>query len=200
MNGPVRRLVNPTTDSARALDNEWLVTNGLGGYASGTLSGIPTRRYHGLLVAALPAPVGRMVMLSHLDAQLRLPSGGVVPFDPEPRFDLDTLSEDERPLTLVEFRLEFGLPAWRFEGSGYVVEKRVLMPYRQNTVHITYQVVETAGPVRLELRPFMHIRHYESPLTDPVSRDYAITAVNKRFEVVPGVDLPSLRMLFYGGK
>ena len=55
---PVRRLVNPTADGARALANEWIVTNGLGGYASGTLSGILTRRYHGLLVAALPAPAG----------------------------------------------------------------------------------------------------------------------------------------------
>ena len=200
MSGPVRRLVNPTTDGARALANEWLVTNGLGGYASGTLSGILTRRYHGLLVAALPAPIGRMVMLSHIDAQLRLPSGGLVPFDPEPRLDLDTLSEHERPLTLVEFRLDAGLPIWRFEGSGYVVEKRVLMPYRQNTVHVTYRVVEAAGPVRLELRPFMHVRHYESPLTDPVPHDYAVTAVKRRFEIVPGADLPSLRMLFYGGQ
>src|SRR5262245_22873649 len=200
MSGPVRRLVNPTTDSARRLTNEWLVTNGLGGYASGTLSGILTRRYHGLLVAALPAPVGRMVMLSHIDAQLRLPSGGVVPFDPDRRLDLDASSDEARPLTLAEFRLDVGLPTWRFEGRGYAVEKRVLMPYRQNTVHVTYRVVEAAGPVRLELRPFMHVRHYESPLTDPVSRDYAITAVNKRFEVVPGVDLPSLRMLFYGGQ
>ena len=200
MSGPVRRLVHPTADAARALANEWLVTNGLGGYASGTLSGILTRRYHGLLVAALPAPVGRMVMLSHLDAQLRLPSGGIVPFDPEPRLDLDTLSENEPPLTLVEFRLEVGLPTWRFEGSGYAVEKRVLMPYRQNTVHVTYRVVDRAGPVRLELRPYLHVRHYESPLTDPVLRDYAITAVKKRFEIAPGADLPRLRMLFYGGQ
>ena len=45
---------------------EWLVTNGLGGYASGTVAGVVTRRYHGILVAALPAPLGRMVMLNHL--------------------------------------------------------------------------------------------------------------------------------------
>ena len=193
--------MNPTADGARALANEWIVTNGLGGYASGTLSGILTRRYHGLLVAALPAPVGRMVMLSHVDAQLRLPSGAVVPFDPEPRpLDTHTPSEAEPPMTLVEFRLDLGLPTWRFEGSGFAIEKRVLMPYRQNTVHVTYRVVEADGPVRLELRPFMHVRHYESPLTEPVSKAYAITAVNKRFEVIPGADLPNLRMLFYGGQ
>jgi predicted glycogen debranching enzyme len=198
---PVRRLVNPTADGARALANEWLVTNGLGGYASGTLSGILTRRYHGLLVAALPAPIGRMVMLSHVDAQLRLPSGAVIPFDPEPRpLDTNTLVADEKPMTLVEFRLELGLPIWRFEGSGFAIEKRVLMPHRQNTVHVSYRVVEATSPVRLELRPFMHVRHYESPLTDLVSKAYVITAADRRFEVVPGSDLPNLRMLFYGGE
>ena len=54
---------------------EWLVTNGLGGYASGTISGVITRRYHGYLIAALPAPLGRMVMLSHIAVQVRYPDG-----------------------------------------------------------------------------------------------------------------------------
>ena len=201
MTGPVRRLVNPTADGPRALLNEWIVTNGLGGYASGTLSGPLTRRYHGLLVAALPAPIGRMVMLSHVDAQLRLPSGAALPFDPEPpSLDADAAGGGERPMTLVEFQLELGLPTWRFEGHGFVVEKQVVMPHRQNTVHVTYRVTEASGPVRLELRPFMHVRHYESPLTEAVSKEYAITAVNRRFEVFAGADLPSLRLLFYGGQ
>src|SRR5579871_7024705 len=62
------------------LDREWLVTNGLGGYASGTVGGVPTRRYHGLLVAALPAPLGRLMMLNHLSEQIRLPDSTVVRF------------------------------------------------------------------------------------------------------------------------
>src|SRR5688500_7777648 len=57
------------------LRREWLITNGLGGYGSGTISGVVTRRYHGLLVAALPAPYGRVVMLNHLAETLRLPDG-----------------------------------------------------------------------------------------------------------------------------
>lgn len=56
---------------------EWLVTNGLGGYASGTLAGVVTRRYHGLLVAALPAPLGRTVMLNHISERLIMPDGRV---------------------------------------------------------------------------------------------------------------------------
>src|SRR2546421_13044580 len=56
---------------------EWLVTNGLGGYASGTGAGILTRRDHGMLVASLPAPLGRMVRLNHLLERMRLPGRGV---------------------------------------------------------------------------------------------------------------------------
>src|SRR5262245_16729960 len=55
------------------LEQEWLVTNGLGGYSSGTVSGAATRRYHGLLIAALPAPLGRVMMLNHLTEQFRFP-------------------------------------------------------------------------------------------------------------------------------
>ena len=54
------------------LEREWLVTNGLGGYASGTVSGAATRRYHGLLIAAHPAPLGRVMMVNHLWEFLRL--------------------------------------------------------------------------------------------------------------------------------
>ena len=57
------------------LTREWQVTNGLGGYASGTVCGVATRRYHGYLVAALPPPFGRTMMLNHLTELLRLPDG-----------------------------------------------------------------------------------------------------------------------------
>jgi len=60
------------------LDREWLVSNGLGGYASGTVSGAVTRRYHGLLIAALPAPLGRVVMWSHVSEFLRFSDDDVV--------------------------------------------------------------------------------------------------------------------------
>src|SRR6185295_14634793 len=60
-------------NARRLLRQEWLVTNGLGGYASGTISGAVTWRYHGLLIAALPAPFGRVVMLNHLSEHLWLP-------------------------------------------------------------------------------------------------------------------------------
>ena len=67
------------------LNDEWLVTNGLGAYASGTLSGIITRRYHGYLVAALPAPFGRMMMLNQLGERLELPDSRFVQLTGEER-------------------------------------------------------------------------------------------------------------------
>src|SRR6516164_2309282 len=73
MREPLRSIPWPPSDSAdpeSLVTREWLVTNGLGGYASGTVPGVMTRRYHGLLIAALPAPLGRIVMLSHVAEQL----------------------------------------------------------------------------------------------------------------------------------
>src|SRR5439155_22123346 len=90
------------------LDREWLVTNGLGGYASGTISGAVTRRYHGLLIAALPAPLGRVVMWSHVSEFLRFSEDDVVSLGAEERAggQLDLKSADY----LTEFRLEDGIP------------------------------------------------------------------------------------------
>src|SRR5712692_3001765 len=67
------------------LTRAWLVPNGLGGYATGTVGGVSTRRYHGLLIAALPAPLGRRMMLNHLSELLRLPDGSTVQFGGEER-------------------------------------------------------------------------------------------------------------------
>jgi predicted glycogen debranching enzyme len=198
---PMRRLHCPSADSASYFTREWLVTNGLGGFSSGTISGIVTRRYHGLLVAALPAPTGRMVMLSQVDAQIRLQSGRIIALAPQPPGSVDGAApSDGRALSLVEFRLECGLPIWRFEGEGLVIEKRVLMPYRQNTVHLTYRLLSGPSPVRLELRPFMHVRHYESPLSEALPNPYVLTAVDGRFEVRAGTGLPPLHLLFHGGQ
>src|SRR5215472_8333798 len=67
-------------EAQQLLRREWLVTNGLGGYASGTISGAVSWRYHGLLIAALPAPFGRMAMLNHLGESIRFPDGHLVQF------------------------------------------------------------------------------------------------------------------------
>src|SRR5438477_733164 len=111
------KLADVTGEHARQmLRREWLVTNGLGGYASGTICGSITWRYHGLLIAALPAPFGRMMMLNHLAESILLPDGRAVeiggdePSRPEPG--------SHPGHAISEFRLENHLPVWRFETDG----------------------------------------------------------------------------------
>jgi predicted glycogen debranching enzyme len=133
---------------------EWLVTNGLGGYASGTVAGVVTRRYHGLLIASLPAPLGRLVMLNHLLERVRLPDRHVYWLGDED--EVAGPNAAERADHLVEFRLELGLPVWRYTLKGCTIEKRLLMPYGQNTVHVTYHLLEGDGALRLSLRPSVH--------------------------------------------
>src|SRR5262249_10460648 len=107
------------------VEREWLVTNGLGGYASGTVPGVATRRFHGLLIAALPGPLGRVCMLNHLSESVRGPDGTV--------FWLGGHEKAEGGLDLpgaghlAEFRLELGLPVWRYRAAGCVVEKRLVL-------------------------------------------------------------------------
>ena len=141
---------------------EWLVTNGLGGYASGTVAGMLTRRYHGMLIASLPAPLGRMVLLNHLLERVRLPARGVIWLGDEDEVAGPNIAD--RTDYLKSFRLELGLPVWRYEVDGFTIEKRILMPYGQNTVHITYRVLAGEGVVRFNLRPSVHYRGYEAPV------------------------------------
>ena len=176
------------------LTREWLVTNGLGGYASGTISGAITRRYHGLLIAALPAPHGRMVMWSHVSEFLRFGPKDVVSLGGEERAggQLDLQGAD----FLREFRLEDGLPVWTYHVRDLVLEKSVLLPHLQNTVHVNYRVLAGEKRARLELRPAFHFRHHEAPVDVGTAGPYKLTSVGDRYEIAAprGRALPPLRM------
>jgi predicted glycogen debranching enzyme len=175
---------------------EWLVTNGLGGYGSGTIAGVMTRRYHGLLVASLPAPLGRTVMLNHLLERVRLPSTGVIWLGDED--EVAGPNAADRYEYLAEFRLELGLPVWVYRIDGFTIEKRILMPYGQNTVHVTYRVLEGTGTVRFNLRPSVHFRGYEAPVDEALAETYTISAQRNRYELSAGEAWPILRMLLVG--
>src|SRR6266508_1895304 len=105
---------------ATLIEREWLVTNGLGGYASGTVSGAATRRYHGLLIAAHPAPLGRVMMVNHLWEYLRLPDCRTIPFGGEEKLQGELHVHGIEHL--VDFHLDSGLPVWRYEVEGCVLE------------------------------------------------------------------------------
>lgn len=177
------------------ITREWLVANGLGGYASGTVSGVTSRRYHGLLIAALPAPLGRRVMLNHLTELIRLPDGTTLRIGGEERGRQLQLHGAD---LLREFRLEMGLPVWRYEFGDYVLEKRIILPHRQNTVFINYRLVEGTGIVRLKLRPAIHFRGYEEPVSAAHFGPCSVACLERRVEVASPPPLPPLRLFVHG--
>jgi predicted glycogen debranching enzyme len=172
------------------------VTNGLGGYASGTVAGVMTRRYHGMLVASLQAPIGRLVMLNHLLERVRLPGLGVTWLGDED--EVAGPNASDRREHLAEFRLELGLPVWVYRIGGFTIEKRVLMPYAQNTVHVTYTVIEGEGRARFNLRPSVQYRSYDAPVDQPLVQIYTISATGGRYELSAGPALPVLRLMLAG--
>ena len=126
---------------------EWLVTNGLGGHASGTGIVEPMIcRFHGLLIAALSGPLGRVVMLSHLSELVRLPDAKSIQLGGEEL--AGGLLQLPGAGYLAEFVLEEGLPVWRYRLEGCTLEKRLLLPHMQNTAHVTYRLLNGNGPVR----------------------------------------------------
>jgi len=185
-----------TENPERLLSREWLVTNGLGGYASGSIAGVATRRYHGLLIAALPTPIGRTVMLSHVGEWVRLPDRRTIALAGEERPDMSF----QLPEILTEFRLEMGLPVWTYHVGDAVLEKRILLPYGQNTVHVNYRLSGPGPGVRLVLRPRVHFRGHELPVEEGYDQPCRLHVLDRRFEVhsEENPQLPPLRMTLLG--
>jgi predicted glycogen debranching enzyme len=200
MNALVRRidLQQAEHDSRERLRREWLLTNGLGGYASGTISGSVTRRYHGLLIAALPAPLGRVMMLNHLAEDVLLSDGRRVQFGGEEPSRAEDAPDSPLGLFITEFRLECQLPVWRYDIEGVVIEKRVLLVHGQNTVHVTYQLLSNHEGVRLELRPSFQFRPHENDVAEPWKDEYRLLIHGTRYEVHAGQDYPPLRLSLEG--
>lgn len=201
MNEPIVRVAWPSRESGGSdatLNREWLVTNGLGGYASGTLVGVITRRYHGYLVAALPAPFGRVMMFNDLVERLEFPNGKIYPLGGEERSGVPLKMEAGD--YLAEFRLEAGMPVWRYELEGAVIEKRLVLPHGQNSVFVNYRLLSGAEKVRLMLRPSVHFRPHEDPVSTELDASYVLMVAEERYEVTLGDKLPPLRFLLYGSR
>src|SRR5271165_3388525 len=198
MIGTLRRIgYSKSQPSAREelVDKEWLVTNGLGGYASGTLAGVVTRGFHGYLVAALPTPLGRVMMLNDLIENVELPNGESVQLSGEERVNAPFKAQS--PEYLEEFRLDDGIPIWVFRFGELLLEKRVLMVHRQNTVHVSYRLV-AGKEIRLTLRPSVNFRPHEAPVSAPLAGNYAFTVIEDTFEISSQTNMPPLRLMLYG--
>ena len=134
------------------LRREWLVTNGIGGYASGTVTGVLTRSYHGLLVAALDPPVERTVLVATLDESATY-EGVSYPLSTH-EFG-DGVINPEGYRNISTFHLEGTLPVWTFELGSALLERRVWMDYGRNTTHVSYRVVQGESPVELAITPLV---------------------------------------------
>lgn len=146
---------------ALAETREWLVTNGIGGYACGTIAGLLTRCYHGLLIAALEPPVGRTLLVAKLD---------------------DTVGYDDRTYPLYtnrwinglvdgyghhhleQFDLDNSIPVWHYACADALLEKRIWMQPGANTTYVQYQVLRSTQPLQLSLKALVNYRdhHYRT--------------------------------------
>lgn len=148
---------------------EWLETNGLGGYASGTLAGSNSRRYHGLLVAATKPPVGRMVVLSKLEETI------VTKTD---RFDLST-NQYPGAVHPAGFRFLKSFernifPEFVYEADGVELKKTIAAIQGENTTTITYEVLKAKAKFTLELLPLGSCKdfHTEAHANDSLHHHY----------------------------
>jgi len=149
-------------DLDAALRREWLVTNGLGGYASSTLAGVATRRYHGLLVAALAPPVGRTVLVGGMVEWASY--GGQQGMESSVRVPLSAHEYGDGTIDphgyryLQSFTLEGMLPVWVFAIGDALLERRVWMAYGANTTYVSYRLPRGTGPLELEVTPLVTYR------------------------------------------
>jgi predicted glycogen debranching enzyme len=137
-------------DLEEASRREWLVADGAGGFAMGTVSGLRTRRYHGLLVVAVDGPGTRMLGLAALDPVLVVGDA---------RFRLGTdewasgVVDPRGHELLASFDLADGLPRWRWQVGGIVLERELATAYGSPTVGVVHRLLSADRPVRLELTP-----------------------------------------------
>ncbi len=181
-------------DRQQLYETEWLVTNGLGGYASGTIGGTLTRVFHGYLIAALASPLGRTMMLNDILELVVTSDGTVLPLN-----GLETEGGEypDNLQYLTNFRLDAGLPIWTYEIDGATIEKRVVLPHRQNTTYINYRVT-SGGPVKLQLRPSVNMRPHEAAVNAPIE-PYTFTVRDHDYELKCSSDhMPPLRIRLLG--
>lgn len=144
-------------DLEQAERREWLVTNGLGGYASGTIAGSLTRRYHGLLVAALRPPLERTLLVAKLDETARY--RGLAYELATNRWRNDYVAP--RGFELIErFYLDGTTPVWEYAIADALIEKRIWMRQGENVTFMRYRLLRAAEPVSLQLRTLVNYRGF----------------------------------------
>jgi predicted glycogen debranching enzyme len=151
-----------------AIRSEWLVTNGLGGYASSTVLGVNTRKYHGLLVAALHPPGDRTVCLAKLDEEVLMGSNSY----PLATNEFRDKIFPQGHVYLKEFALE-PFPRYVYKVQDIEVRKMVFMPKEKNIVAVKYQVLNHGrAEATIRVYPLLTCRHFHSVINrrqDPLN-------------------------------
>ena len=183
---------NPTFEDLTA--KEWLVTNGIGGYASGTLSGANSRRYHGLLVASLNPPTQRQVLVSKIEETIQTETG-----------DALALSSNRFPgvvhpqgFQYVKSFARRPLPRTLFQVGDYLLAKTVFMVHGSNTTVVEYENVGDHGQV-LSLRPFFVDRDYHSLFHEHPEFDFYAQQQDDTLTVYSHYGAFPVHVRFYGG-
>ena len=189
-------------DLAVAEKKEWLATNGIGGYASGTLANLLTRRYHGLLVAALKPPLGRTLLVAKLDETATY-DGRAYPLFAN-RWASGVV-EPEGFRHVERFHFEGAMPVWTFALADAILEKRIWMKQGENTTYVQYRFWRGSSPIALSARPLVNYRDYHGATRGagwqmrikPVEHGLRVVAfegatpfhlLSDRAEVMPGHD------------
>ncbi|AFY75086.1 glycogen debranching enzyme, putative [Synechococcus sp. PCC 7502] len=144
-------------DRSLAEKYEWLVTNGIGGYASGTISGTLTRRYHGLLIAALNPPLERSLLVTKLDETIEYQSH-LYPLHTN-RWADGTINPLGY-LNIESFTLEGTIPRWNYACADALLQKRVWMEHGENTTYIQYYLERATAPITLTIKALVNYRDY----------------------------------------
>ena len=141
-------------DLSELINKEWIITNGIGGYASSTICGTNTRKYHGLLVAPLTPPARRHLILSKVDESITIN---------DKTYNLYTnmcenyISDGYKHL--VDFKKQY-VPTFTFDVNGIEIEKTICMKYRENTVCILYKIKNKKDIITLNLAPIVNFRDF----------------------------------------
>jgi predicted glycogen debranching enzyme len=148
-----------TADVALADAREWLCTNGIGGFASGTVGGRLTRRYHGLLVAALAPPLGRTLLVATTE-DVAFHDGVKTSLSAARWADGTLAPQGDR--AVERFRLEGTVPVWTYACGAARLERRVWMEQGANTTYVAYRVTRAERPLELTVRTLVNYRDYHS--------------------------------------
>lgn len=138
------------------IDKEWVITNGIGGFASSTIIGANTRKYHGLLIATLNPPASRFLVLSKLDESLEIRGK---------KYDLYTNICESFISHGYKYQEEFEkdyYPTFKYNVNGVEIEKSICMEYNQNTVGVHYKIKNGRYKSKLTLAPIVNFRDFHT--------------------------------------